>query len=251
MPTNINVLTFDVETTGLNTSVDEIVELCMKRWGEKPLTMRFRPTCPISEEASSVHGMTAEVLKDEPSLFSCLEIIKEWFEWADAIVGYNVKFDTEILVQNLYRIDYNLDLDAKLIVDPYRLWQEARPRKLTDAFKEFCGGNLDNAHEAEADVLATEDVLNRMVEAFVCDGTWDAPPSWEDLANLTNKDRHLWYGTSNHFIKHPKTGEAVLNFGKHKGQLASESEGYLGWMLTSSFAPSVKKTVREILKVNQ
>ena len=65
------MISFDLETTGLDIRQDRIVELsCIKILpsGEREVrTKRLNPQKPISPAASAVHGIYDDDVKDEPT----------------------------------------------------------------------------------------------------------------------------------------------------------------------------------------
>jgi len=66
------IIFFDLETTGLDIAKDRIVELCYIRvepnGNEEAKSMRINPEVHIPEEASKVHGIYDEDVKDCPTL---------------------------------------------------------------------------------------------------------------------------------------------------------------------------------------
>ena len=72
MKLNLNkpICFFDLETTGTNPGKDKIVEIAVLKIDtnnqKKEMVWRVNPECPIPEEASSVHGITDEMVKDQP-----------------------------------------------------------------------------------------------------------------------------------------------------------------------------------------
>jgi len=65
------IIFFDLETTGLDITKDRIVELCYIRvepnGNEESKSMRINPERHIPEEASKVHGIYDEDVKDCPT----------------------------------------------------------------------------------------------------------------------------------------------------------------------------------------
>ena len=72
MKLNLNkpICFFDLETTGTNPGKDKIVEIAVLKIDinnqKKEMVWRVNPECPIPDEASSVHGITDEMVKDQP-----------------------------------------------------------------------------------------------------------------------------------------------------------------------------------------
>ncbi len=62
---------FDLETTGINIATDRIVEISLLKVlpnGKEAIkTYRVNPEMPISEESTSIHGISNEDVKDAPT----------------------------------------------------------------------------------------------------------------------------------------------------------------------------------------
>lgn len=168
-------LVFDTETTGLNPASDQIIEISIQVGcgdDSEIKTRRVKPTIAISPEATAIHGITKEDVKDCPTFKQLGNSIREYFEKATVIVGYNFSFDLQILQAELQRNGFQpIQLHDKSIVDPLNIWRRLRPRKLTDTYKTFCGKDLPDAHNAEADVRATDEVFQAMRKSFDLEGT--------------------------------------------------------------------------------
>ena len=73
MKLNLNkaICFFDLETTGINPGKDKIVEIAILKLDvnnqKKELVWRINPECPIPTEASSIHGITDKMVKDQPN----------------------------------------------------------------------------------------------------------------------------------------------------------------------------------------
>ena len=153
------ILVFDVETTGTDKKIDQIIELCIQFGVESAApstTWRIRPQVEISPGAQKVHGISAADLEDCPSFADVADEVREIFEEARVLVGYNLSFDIDMLQAEFARLEQPLvDMTGKHIVDPFRLWQQCEPRSLQDAHKRFVGAEFGSAHSASADVAAT------------------------------------------------------------------------------------------------
>ena len=236
------IVVLDVESTGKERATDQIIELCLRfGLGQDAAfrTWRIRPEVPIHPEATGVHGITTE---DVAACALFAEVAAEFLPLitgAHLIVGYNVSFDLDMLQAEMSRAKMPpLDLKGKLVVDVLRLWHHVEPRTLVAAHAKFCGEELVNAHQAEADVAATARVLSSMLATF---GLTDK--SWSEIAAISDPfaKRTTWLGPSNH-IQWDESGAVVFGFGKYKGQqVAHADSGFLKWVLAKDFPPHVKK----------
>ena len=237
----MKTLTFDTETTGIDTSEDRIIELCLMGNDFDARTMRFKPNIPISPEAEAVHGISMKDLEDCPRFIDVAHEIYPYFEQAEVLIGYNLGFDIAMVGEAFSRCDIRVDWKSKLIIDPLKLWYQQEPRNLESAHKRFVGRPLEGAHGAEADVQGANDVLFAMMEK------WDMiGKNWTEMADLCEPERHTFVGITNHFLW-DEQGKVIFGFGKHKGERAARNISYLKWMLSGTFPSSVKDSIRLML----
>jgi DNA polymerase-3 subunit epsilon len=249
---------FDLETTGTNIVLDRMVEISIVRvepnHQKKVKTMKINPGVPIPLEASLIHGIYDEDVKDAP-LFS--EIASELLGFiGDAdLGGYNVmKFDIPILVEEILRSGIDFDISRRKIVDAQRLFFLMEKRNLAAAYKFYCGKTLENAHSAEADTLATVDVIYAMVQKY----------HGEKVEDHQGKDLGLFSGLVDDLhelgagkfvdlagrLSYNQQGEIVLNFGKHREtpvkEVFKKEPGYYDWMMRGDFPADTKRKITEI-----
>lgn len=243
----MNVITFDVETTGIDAQKDQIIELCLQsgfKSGTSLKTWRIRPSVPVSPAAVKVHGISDEDLKNCPAFADVANEIIPFFQNAEAIIGYNLEFDLSFLQAELARnkID-TLDLKKIHLVDPLLIWRKCEPRNLGAAYQRFVGKELIGAHSAQADVVAAAEVLSGMIEQF------DLGQDWENLAKLSGLNRTSWVGPTYHL--QIRENEVVFGFGKFRNRslveiAKSEDRSYLDWIAKKDdFPPHLKKVIKE------
>ena len=127
-------------------------------------------------------------------------------------------------------------------------------RNLSAAYKFYCDKNLDNAHSAEADTLATVAVLEAQVDRYLGDEVKDNlgkligifDNDMEKLHKLTfNKMADL----AGRMVYNHKD-EIVFNFGKHRGKPVAEvlkaEPSYFDWMMKGDFTRDTKRKLTEI-----
>lgn len=245
----LSVVVLDVETTGKDRSVDQVIELCLQLGasaGDEARTWRICPSVPIHPEATKVHGITAEDLSGCPLFGDVAAEFIPLIESADVIIGYNVAFDLDMLQAEFSRAQLPpLELTKKKIVDVLRLWHHVEPRTLVAAHEKFCGEALVDAHQATADVAATARVLAAMLQTFGLEGK-----SWLEIAAISDpfSGRATWLGPSPH-VQWDASGAVVFGFGKHKGcQIDEVDPGFLRWVLAKDFPPHVKKICQVALE---
>jgi DNA polymerase-3 subunit epsilon len=242
-----DILIFDVETTGIKPERDQIIELCIQvglKTDSPSKTWRFKPSVPISPAAEKVHGISMKDLVDCPPFASAVNEIREYFEKADVIVGYNVEFDISFLQAELQRIEQApILLNKKSVVDPYVIWRKSEPRNLASAYERFVGKTMSNAHAAQDDVSATGEVLEGMLASFNM-----SDMSWGKLGEFCQSSRSQWIGPTYHFQW--KENRVVFGFGKHKDRplqdvLEEDDGGYAAWLMRSDFPNHVKTIIKE------
>lgn len=240
------LLFFDIESTGLNISKDRIVEISMVKLmpnGDREIkTRRVNPTIPISPEASAVHGIKDEDVAGEPTFAQIAKSMAAWMEGCD-IAGYNsTKFDIPMLTEEFLRCGIDLDLRKRKLIDVQVIFYRNEPRTLTAAYKFYCGKNLEDAHSAAADTMATLEVLESQLDRY--------PELKNDvsfLSEYTMRERILDY--AGRFVLNDKD-VPVFNFGKHKGKPIIEvlhtEPSYYAWMMDGDFTLDTKQVLTRL-----
>ncbi|MCD4679728.1 MAG: 3'-5' exonuclease [Bacteroidales bacterium] len=250
---------FDLETTGLSISNDRIIEISiMKVFPEgntESLTHRLNPGIQISEEAESIHGISNLDVKDEPSFKDLAGSFVTFLDNCD-LAGYNlIKFDIPLLVEEFLRVEVDFDLSGRSIIDVQNIFHKMEPRTLKGAYKFYCNKELENAHSAEADNIATFEVFKSQLDKYEnievtnADGLKSVP-----VINDVKKLSEFSYFKKNadlvgHIVFNKENIE-VFNFGKHKGKTVEEvftkEPSYYAWMMKSEFPLSTKKVITAI-----
>lgn len=156
------LVVFDVETTGLDTRHDEIVEIAAVRLERGDAVEQFhalsRPTVPVGESART-HGLTdvhlATERRDPASVLT--DFLR--FVGDDLVVGHNVGFDARILAAHAARL--GLPVRDLVTEDTLRLAQRFvdAPSYALGALAEGLRLPHRPTHRAAADVRATADLL--------------------------------------------------------------------------------------------
>ena len=248
------ILFFDIESTGLNISSDSIIELCfvkvfpdgeqrVKTWRVKPWDYERNCQRAINPSAQAVHGISAEDLADCPTFYQIMNEVMEWLSGSD-LAGFNsAKFDLPMLAEEIERvrrfmkIETDVDLHKKKMVDVQTIFHKMEPRNLKAAYRFYCGQELENAHAAEADTLATYEVLKGQLDKY--------PELKNDttfLANFSTMQRHIDYAGR---LIYGENDEPVISFGKHKGKTAREvyftEPSYFAWIDNGDFTLDTKR----------
>ena len=237
---------FDLETTGINISTDRIVEICYLKvypdGREETKTMRINPGMPIPPEATAVHKITDADVAGCPTFKEVAKTIAADLEGCD-LAGYNSnRFDVPLLVEELLRAGVSIDISRRKLIDVQTIFHKMEQRTLSAAYKFYCNKSLENAHTAEADTLATYEVLKAQLDRY--------PDLKNDVAFLS---QYSCYSNNVDFagrMVYNDKGEEVINFGKYKGRLVTEilksDPGYYSWIMNGDFPLNTKKMLTEI-----
>ena len=240
------IIFFDLETTGVDTSKDRIVEISMVKVGvdgtKQVKTRRINPEMPIPAEATAVHGITDDDVRDEPTFRQIAKSLAQFIEGCD-FGGFNSnRFDLPVLVEEFMRAGVEVDFKRRKFVDVQNIFHKKEQRTLVAAYKFYCDKDLENAHSAEADTLATYEVLEAQIERYGDIGT-----TVEELAEFST------HGESPAFagrIALDDKGAVVLTLGKYKGQRVEDvfrrEPSYYSWMMDGDFPLYTKKVITEI-----
>lgn len=238
---------FDLETTGVNIGTDRIVEISYYKvfpnGNAEGKTLRVNPGMPIPAEATAVHGITDEDVRDCPRFEQIAPEIAAVIADSD-LAGYNSNyFDVPLLAEELLRAKVNVDLKQKKLVDAFQIFKKNEPRNLTAAYKFYCGKNLDDAHSAQADTMATYEVLMAQLERYE-----DVPDTVEALDEYTRGQ--VQYADFAGRIAYDANGVEVFNFGKHKGlrvrDVFRRDPSYYAWLMNTDFPAYTKQVFTRI-----
>ncbi|NND88279.1 MAG: 3'-5' exonuclease [Flavobacteriaceae bacterium] len=237
---------FDLETTGVNVATDRIVEIAILKiypnGNKESHTWRVNPTVPIPPATSAIHGITDEMVANEPTFKELGPKVYALLKDSD-LGGYNSnRFDIPLLAEELIRAEIDLDLKKALAVDVQTIFHKKEKRTLEAAYKFYCDKTLVDAHSAAADTEATYEVLKSQLERY---DDLENDVSW--LAQFSSHKNFVDFAG---YIGYNKKGEEIFSFGKHKGKLVTEvlekEPGYFGWLLNADFPLYTKKVLTRI-----
>ena len=159
---------------------------------------------------------------------------------AGATAGYNIAaYDVPLLEAEFRRAGVEFSLEGRRIVDAMRIFHTREPRNLEGAVRFYCGGDIEDAHSAEADTLSSFEVLVGQFKRYP-----DLPLDLDELDRISRPPE--WFDRNGKLIW--RDGELCLNFGKHKERVLSEvvtaDPGYLDWILGRDFSHEVKAAIQ-------
>jgi len=237
----------DLETTGINITNDRILEIGIVKVltdGTRQVKRKLiNPTIPIPKGATDIHGITDEMVKDAPTFKQVANEVKQFIDGCD-LGGYNSnRFDLPLLIEEFSRAGINFSIEGKKMVDVQKIFHQMEQRTLSAAYKFYCNKTLEGAHGAEADAMATCEVLEAQIERYPNIGD-----TLESIVKFTGEDDIIDF--ARRFVRDDK-GVEIFNFGKHKGkpvaQVLKEEPQYYDWMMKGDFALNTKQKLTEIL----
>ncbi len=198
---------------------------------------------PIPKEASEVHGIYDEDVKECPTFKEIAKELARFMEGCD-LGGYNSnRFDVPLLAEEFLRVGVDFDMRKRKFVDVQTIFHKMEQRTLSAAYRFYCDKCLEDAHSAAADTTATYEVLKAQLERY---GD-KLENNIEFLSKFSTQNNTVDFAG---FIVYNEKGEEVFNFGKNKGvpveKVLKEQPGYFSWIINSEFPLYTKKVLTEI-----
>ena len=243
---NKSICFFDLETTGLNITKDRIVEISILKvnpdGSEEKKTWLVNPEMPIPTVVIAVHGITDEKVANKPTFNELAKEVNAWIKDSD-LAGFNSnRFDIPLLAEEMLRAGVDFDMKNRCSVDVQTIFHKMEQRTLKAALKFYCDKSLEDAHSAEADTMATYEVLKAQLDRYE-----DLDNDMGFLADFSSRKKIADFAG---FIDYNKAGEECFSFGKHKGRKVTEilekEPGYFGWLQSADFPLYTKKVLTAI-----
>jgi len=240
------IVFLDLETTGLNVSSDRIVEISFLKISpngkEQWMTSRVNPEMPIPPKVTAIHGISDADVADAPTFREISKNLAAFLEGCD-LAGYNaIKFDIPVLAEEFLRTNNDFNFRKRRYVDVQVIFHKKEQRTLAAAYQFYCKKELKNAHSADADTLATYEVLKSQLDMYS-----DLENDIEKLADLSSFNNNADFAGR---IIVDENGIEIFNFGKHKGKpveaVFMEEPSYYAWMMNGDFPLYTKKVLTEI-----
>ena len=243
------IVFFDLETTGIQIASDRIVEISILKvfpnGNKESKTWRVNPEMEIPKESSDIHGITNEDVVTEPTFTELASKVSKMIEGCD-LAGFNSnRFDIPLLAEEMLRAKVNFDMQDRKAIDVQVIFHKKEQRTLGAGYKFYCDKDLENAHSAEADTMATYEILEAQIEKY------DDVDS--DVDFLSDYSSHQKRADFAGFILFNDDKKEIFSFGKYKGKTVEEvlraNPGYYSWMQNADF-PLYTKKVMTYIKEN-
>ena len=242
------IIFLDLETTGLSTSNDRIVELTVLKFDldgrEEERSVRLNPGIPIPAGATRVHGISDEDVADKPTFSQYAKGLMSFLEGCD-LGGFGIiRVDVPILQAEFRRVGLEFETEGRRVVDSLLIYHKYEPRDLASAFEKYCGKTFQEAHTSTADVRAAAEILDSQITHYQ-----DLSPDVEQLHELCHPREPDWIDDEGKLILSDQG--AALGFGKYSGRLLQDvaklDREYLEWICNADFSNQVRDAVRAVL----
>ena len=236
----------DLETTGVDVAKDRIVQIALIRYmpdgSQEEYNEIINPEIPIPVQTSEIHGIYDVDVIGKPNFKERSEEIIKFIGDGD-FAGFNSnRFDVPLLLEEFARNGIDFPMKDRKLIDVQNIFHKKEERTLAAAMKFYCGRELENAHDALADVRATADVLMAQLERYE-----DLEGSSEFLHDFSRRNKNLDF--VGRFVENDK-GIPCFNFGKHKGKPVAEvlkaEPSYYSWMMQGDFPHYTKKVLQNL-----
>ena len=237
---------FDLETTGIDVAKDRIVEISIFKvfpnGNKESKTWLVNPTISIPPQATAIHGISNEKVANEPTFTALASQVHNMIKDSD-LAGFNSdRFDIPLLAEELLRAKVDFDMKNRVSVDVQTIFHKKEERTLSAALKFYCGKSLENAHSAEADTMATYEILKAQLDRYD-----DLENDMKSLSEFTTRKKSVDFAG---FIALNDKGQEIFTFGKNKNQLVDDildkEPGYYGWIQGADFPLYTKKVLTGI-----
>lgn len=234
MQTDRPIIFFDLETTGTDTTTDRICQLSAIKVDadfnviDTPRKILINPTIRIPAEATAVHGITNEMVKDCPTFKQYATAMYEYLHKCN-LAGFNIReFDVPLLSEEFNRCGLKWPSREEKYFDAFRIFRIKEKRDLAAALKFYCNEEMVGAHDAENDVLATIKILKAQILHY------------PDLTNMNDIELdsfctdNIRYADVACKLYYNEAGVLCYGFGNPKGKPVKEDSGFGNWMIKSN-----------------
>ena len=163
---------FDIETTGLDRTKDQIIQFSGIKINTETnqiidqINQYIQPVgnYTITLGAFFKHNITPKFLMDYPHMEEVAPNICKFFEDTDNVLTYNGNgFDVPFLKTELEKYGYNIDFSKKNCYDAFLEEKRRNGNTLEETYKRYKGNTMEesglSAHDAFSDIKATYSVF--------------------------------------------------------------------------------------------
>lgn len=238
------LIIFDLETTGTDPVRDRIIQFAgWKMSGEdysqrEQMNFFLNPGIPIPASATAIHGITNDMVAEEPIFADIALQLRAFLACADYAGFWIKQFDIPLLSEEFARVEYSWPGPGFRVLDACEVFKRKERRDLAAAMRFYCGQELIGGHEGLNDVAATFHVLMAQMARYPDLGNVDA------YADFCHDPKAL--DLAGKIILNDE-GIAVYNIGKDKGKSVKDNPGFGIWMINHDFPANTKNIIRSLL----
>ncbi|KAB8033780.1 3'-5' exonuclease [Fluviispira multicolorata] len=163
---DVPIVIFDFETTGLDTRSAKIIEIGAIKYVNRVEVDRFSelidPKENVSEEITRITGIDNKMLAGKPFI---QDILPKFHDFLRGCVGFahNAEFDVGMLHHESYRLGISCDYTIFCSLKMARALVKIERRNL-DALAAHFGLTFESRHRSIGDILVTAGVLWRIID---------------------------------------------------------------------------------------
>jgi DNA polymerase-3 subunit epsilon len=202
---------YDTETTGTRADKDRIIEIAaFDPEQNRTFVQLINPGMPIPKEATAIHGISDEMVKDAHSWKEVGAAFAEFCSGEVVLIAHNNDTFDKLFLEEEYKRN-GMEMPKWTFIDSLKWARKYRsdlPRHTLQSLREVYEIPANQAHRALDDVIILNQVFSLMIDDL----------SIEQVLKLLE--------TSGTLSKMP--------FGKHAGKpLESVPQDYVSWLLNS------------------
>lgn len=234
----------DVQSTGLDPANARIVKLSVFRvdtdGSEQVKSVLVNPEITIPPGATQVHGISDLDVMEKPVFRSYARALAEHLEGCD-LAGFGIeRFGLPLLQAEFERSGVEFSMEGRAVVDAMTVFHRLEPRNLASAYSRFVGGVKpevgDDAQGARNVFAILQGELRSSPDVPAAPAAMAAWAKGIDDTAIDSEGKFIW----------SEEGDALINFGKHRGErlieVVNNDVSYLNWVSGSDdFDPEVRK----------
>ncbi len=234
----------DVQSTGLDPTSARIVKLSVFRVDpdgtERVKSVVVNPEISIPPGATQVHGISDLDVMDRPVFRSYARALADHLDGCD-LAGFGIeRFGLPLLQAEFERNGVEFTIEGRAVVDAMTVFHRLEPRNLVSAYSRFVGGvRADSGDDAQGAHAIFAILQGEVRSSAEMPSSPTAIAAWAkgiDESAIDPEGKFVW----------SEEGDALINFGKHRGERLIEVVGtdlpYLKWMAGSdNFDDEVRK----------
>lgn len=248
-----DIVCWDVETTGLNPKEDFIIQLSVTKMSGVNLSILDRRNWyikpahayTIHPDAEKVHGISKEFLeKNGVDIRTIAPDFMAFINDCDVLSYNGNTFDIKFIYKDFMMFGYNIFEQDRKYYDAYALEARFFPRNLSSVYKKYTGKDMEDTHNASADVDATCEVFRQQL---ITQGLQLSDIQDWDECNILSPEgsiRNASVGTDERKI--------VFAVGKYKdsdvAEICKKDPGYIKWLFENVASTKTKQIIAEYYK---